>query len=670
MAAGTGTLGLLDEPLRIGPIEVRNRILMSVHGPRLSQARYLPYLAERAAGGVGMIGVPAGMGVGDVPFGPGRARIDMQGDFDAMPFDPLSQEGIAFHDRTLISRFAEQAQAVHRHGARCIGQLYHPGASRTHDDLQPAVSASEAPDEEKRQTPHVLSLAEIDRIEAAFVHGARRVAESGIDLIELHAAHGYLFQQFLSPATNFRRDAYGGSLENRCRLLEEVVERIRAEVGPDVPVGVRLTGIEPPGGYGLDEIPLVARRLEARGVAYLNVSGGTYTGNRRGRTGAYVGSIYEPEVPNAAAAAAIRKAVSIPVFVTGQIADLAQAARLVAEGVADGVGLVRALIAEPALVRKSRGRSSEPIAPNLGCNECHHPGRAVVCATNPAAGKEAELALVPAPRRRRILVVGAGPAGVEAAWRAAARGHEVVLCERTDRVGGTVALLGLDPHRPQYARYADYLRRRLEWAGVELRLATELDGEQVAQLAPEVVVLAVGAREWRPALPGVGEAGAGDASPALHFATAVLRGDRVGRRALVVAGTDDQVGALVMADLLAARGHAVTLVGESYAIGEGIEKATRYALVHRLLERDVALRPLTRLATAQRGEAVLEHVWLGRRERLGVDSIVFACGARARTDLADALRGGPFELHSIGDCLAPRRILHATHDGARLGTSV
>jgi len=670
METGAATLGLLDSPLRIGSVEVRNRILMSVHGPRLSQARYLPYLAERAAGGVGMIGVPAGMGVGEFPFGPGRARVDMQGDFDAMPFDPLSREGIEFHDRTLIPRFAEQAQAVQRHGARCIGQLYHPGASRNHDDLQPAIGASEEPDDEKRQTPHVLSLAEIDRIEAAYVHGARRIAQAGIDLIELHAAHGYLFQQFLSPATNFRRDAYGGSLENRCRLLEEVVERIRAEVGPSVPVGVRLTGVEPPGGYGLDEITLVARRLEACGVAYLNVSGGTFTGNRRGRTGAYVGSIYEPEVPNAVAAAAIRKAVSIPVIVTGQIADLAQAARLVAEGVADGVGLVRALIAEPALVKKSRGESSEPIAPTLGCNECHHAGRAVVCATNPAAGKEVELALVPATRRRRILVIGAGPAGVEAAWRAAARGHEVLLCERADRVGGVVALLGLDPHRPQYARYADYLHRRLDWAGVELRLAAEVDAAQVAAIAPEVVVLAVGAREWRPKLPGLGAEGAGDASPSVHFATAVLRGDPVGRRALVVAGTDDQVGALAMADLLAARGHAVTLVGESYAIGEGIEKATRYALVHRLLERDVAMRPLTRLAAVERGGAVLEHVWLGRRERLAVDSIVFACGARARTELAEALAGGAFEVHAIGDCLAPRRILHATHDGARLGTIV
>lgn len=705
--------GLLDEPISIGPVRLRGRVMMSVHGPRLSQTRYLPYLAERAAGGVALLGVPAGMGVGDLPLGPGRARLDMQGDFDAVPFDPLSKEGLEHLDRTLIPTFAAQAKAVHEHGARIVGQLYHPGTSRNHDDLQPAVGPSEEPDDEKRQTPHVLSLAEIDRIERAYVEGARRAAAAGLDAVELHAAHGYLFQQFLSPATNLRQDAYGGDLEGRCRMLEEVVERILREIGPGVALGVRLTGIEP-GGYGIDEIVRVARRLEARGVAYLNVSGGTFTGNRRGLTGAYVGSIYEPETPNAEAAAAIRKAVSIPVVVTGRIPDLEVGERLVAAGVADMVGLVRALIAEPRLVEKTRAekaravkaraetaraasdpaepspattspavtsdaRPLEPIAPTLGCNECHFTARAVVCATNPAAGKERELALRPAERRRRVLVVGAGPAGVEAAWRAAARGHDVVLAERSQAIGGVVALLGLDPHRPQYARYADYLRRRLDWAGVDVRLGTEVDAAQVASIGAEVVVLATGAREWVPSVPGLGplpsapgpSAPPSLAGPTFHTALDVLRGAVPGPRVLVVAGTDDQVGSLATADLLAARGHAVTLMAEAFSIGEGLEKATRYALVRRLLVRGVVLRPLTKLVALDGSAAHVVHVWTGARDAIETDGLVFACGARARTGLARALDArGPaeprVEVHSIGDCLAPRRILHATHDGARL----
>ncbi|MBK7947908.1 MAG: FAD-dependent oxidoreductase [Deltaproteobacteria bacterium] len=683
--------GLLDEPIEIGPIRLANRVMMSVHGPRLSQTRYLPYLAERAAGGVGLIGVPAGMGVGELPLGPGRARLDMQGDFDAVPFDPLSKEGLEHLDRTLIPTFAAQAKAVHEFGCRLVGQLYHPGTSRNHDDLQPAVGPSEEPDDEKRQTPHVLSLAEIERVERAYVEGARRIAAAGLDAVELHAAHGYLFQQFLSPATNFRKDAYGGDLEGRCRLLEEVVERVLAQIGPGVALGVRLTGIEPPGGYGIDEIVRVAKRLEARGVAYLNVSGGTYTGNRRGLTGAYVGSIYEPETPHAEAAAAIRRAVSIPVIVSGRIPDLEVGERLVAAGIADLVGLVRALIAEPRLVEKTRAartrrvedepRATEPIAPTLGCNECHFTARAVVCATNPAAGKERELALLPTERPRRILVVGAGPAGVEAAWRAAARGHEVLLCERSDRVGGMVSLLGLDPHRPQYARYADYLRRRLDWAGVELRLETEVDLACVDAAAAEVVVLATGAEEYVPGLPGV--AGPRDA-PSIHTATAVLRGASLGPRVLVVAGTDDQVGSLATADLLAARGHAVTLIAEAFSIGEGLEKATRYALVRRLLVRGVDLRSLTKLVALADHSAQVVQVWTGASDTILADSLVFACGARARAGLARALEsrvlagravgavggegreGREVEIHSIGDCLAPRRILHATHDGARL----
>ncbi|MFO0687818.1 MAG: FAD-dependent oxidoreductase [Myxococcota bacterium] len=696
--------GLLDEPISIGPVRLRGRVMMSVHGPRLSQTRYLPYLAERAAGGVALLGVPAGMGVGDLPLGPGRARLDMQGDFDAVPFDPLSQEGLEHLDRTLIPTFAAQAKAVHAHGARIVGQLYHPGTSRNHDDLQPAIGPSEEPDDEKRQTPHVLSLAEIERVERAYVEGARRAAAAGLDAVELHAAHGYLFQQFLSPATNFRTDAYGGDLEGRCRLLEEVVERILRQIGPDVALGVRLTGVEPPGGYGIDEIVRVAKRLEARGVAYLNVSGGTFTGNRRGLTGAYVGSIYEPETPNAEAAAAIRKAVSIPVVVTGRIPDLEVGERLVAAGVADVVGLVRALIAEPRLVEKTRAekahaakghaekssaatspaatsdaRPIEPIAPTLGCNECHFTARAVVCATNPAAGKERELALRPAERRRRVLVVGAGPAGGAAAWRAAARGHDVVRAERSQEIGGVVARLGLDPHRPQYARYADYLRRRLDWAGVDVRLGTEIDAAAVEAVGADVVVLATGADEWVPALPGVRRPGspsdAVDAvaagAPSLHTALDVLRGAIPGPRVLVVAGTDDQVGSLATADLLAARGHAVTLIAEAFSIGEGLEKATRYALVRRLLVRGVVLRPLTKLVALEGSSAQVVHVWTGARDAIGTDGLVFACGARARTGLARALDArGPaearFEVHSIGDCLAPRRILHATHDGARL----
>src|SRR3954469_24678431 len=216
------TFDHLRQPIEMGPFELRNRVMMTVHGPRLPQRRYLRYLEERVRGGVALVGLSAAVGLYDLPLGPGRFHPPYAGDIDVVPPHPLSPEGIAHFDR-FIAALREQAQVIHRHGGRCVGQVYHPGANQNAnvatDTFQPAMAPSAVPDEFRRNVPHVLSKAEIADVVETYAQSGRRIAESGIDAIEIHGAHGYLVNQFLSPYTNKRTDEYGGSLDNRMRFV-------------------------------------------------------------------------------------------------------------------------------------------------------------------------------------------------------------------------------------------------------------------------------------------------------------------------------------------------------------------------------------------------------------------------------------------------------------------
>jgi NADPH-dependent 2,4-dienoyl-CoA reductase/sulfur reductase-like enzyme len=418
---------------------------------------------------------------------------------------------------------------------------------------------------------------------------------------------------------------------------------------------VRVSGHE-----NLEEMCEVARLLADRGVAYLNVSGGTYSGLDQGAKMAYVASAYTEPGPNVAAARAMRAAVEgrIPVIVAGRIVDLRHAERIVAEGSADMVALVRALIADPRIVEKVRLGRDEMVNTCIGGNECHY-GRSVSCAVNPAAGREAELDRGRSAQPRRVVIIGGGPAGVECARLAASRGHEVRLFDAQPALGG--ALRDLGRHRPEFANYTQRLAAHL--TDVDVVLGHRVDADEIRALSAEVVVLATGSTEWVPPIPGIGRI------PSFS-AWQLLRGEAdLGGHVVVVGGRDDHLPPLIAADAASEGGRRrVTLLSEPIVHGEGIEDATRYALTRRLLEESVDIRAMTALHEIRDGgELLVRNTFTNALSVLGrVDTIIFACGRRPRLELFGVVDGA----QPIGDALAPRRMLHATLDGARLGATI
>ena len=661
------SLEALFRPIEVAGMELRNRVMMTTHGPRLPQDRYLAYLDARSRD-VALVGVHAGYGMGVFPPGPGPASSTGD-DPDATPYHPLSREGRDAYER-FVPLLREQGQVVARHGARCVGQLHHPGAGDQGDSLRAVSGPSPVADELRRRVPHPLGLAEIADLIGVFAEAAGRVRRAGLDAVEVHAGHGYLLQQFLSPLTNQRSDRYGGSLDNRMRLLLEVLDAVRAAVGDEIPVGVRIPGSEATeGGLTNEDMRAVAARLGAGGAAYLSVSNGTYSGLKRGLGLAYVASRYTAPGPSVADAAAIRAAIDVPVIVAGRIVDLSDAARIVEDGSADLVGLTRALIADPRILAKTRAGNRHLVDRCIACNECHT-GLPVRCTVNPWAGRERELEITPAARPQRVVVVGGGPAGMQTAWVAAARGHRVSLFESEDRLGGTLGVLGADPARPELGELACRLAAAVERAGVEVRLGVRADFRRLTELEPDHVVVATGAEEAIPPVPGI-ELGH------VMRASAVLRGDPVPRgHIVVVAGLEDHIGPLVTADRLLAMGRQVTLLTEQPAEGERAEPATRLELLRRLRSGGCRTLRLCALASVERSSVTVRDTLTNTTDVVeGVAAIVLAGSRVPRTALVDELeelRGvlGATPVVSVGDCLAPRRLIHAISDGTRVAVTL
>jgi 2,4-dienoyl-CoA reductase-like NADH-dependent reductase (Old Yellow Enzyme family)/thioredoxin reductase len=654
----------LFEPIDVGSLTLRNRLMMTVHGPRLPEDRYHRYLAERSLD-VGLVGLHAMHGVYDFPFGPAPFTPSYAGAWDAVPPHPLSQDGLAYYDRA-VAAMAAQVEVVHRNGARAVGQIFHPGLSQHEEAFRAVVGPSPGPDEFRRHVAHELTTGEIADLVEACGHAARRAVRAGLDGIELHAAHGYLLNQFLSPLTNQRADRYGGQLENRLRLLVEILDAVRQGAGAAVPIGVRLPGTEAvEGGLGSGDMQEIARRLVAEGVAYLNISSGNYTGLRRGVGLAYVAPAYTGQGPNVSAASSIRSAAGgVPVIVAGRFTDLSVAEQVLAEGHADMIGLTRALIADPRIVQKVRMGRAADVTPCVGGNECHY-GRTVACAVNPAAGREEELAIVPADEPRRILVVGAGPAGMECARVAAQRGHRVRLVDEATAVGGTLRIVGSDPARSDFLTYIETMARRLEALGVEVELGCPVDADSLAVDEADTIVLATGSTPWIPPVPGVDR-------PHVTTSLDVLEGRAsIGRSVVVVGGLDDHLPPLTIADFVADGRRRVILLAEPMVAGQAIEPATLFTLTRRLLEKSVELVPMTALHEVGDDHVVVRNTLTNRTRVVeGIDSVVLACGRRPRRDLAAALQARRRPFHLIGDCLSPRRLVHATLDGARQGVLV
>jgi len=629
----------LFEPISLGGMKLRNRLVMPPMVTNLATGegyvteQTIGYYEERAKGGVGLIIVEANC-------------IDS-------PIGKLASYQLVIDDDRFIEGLSKLARAIKSHGAAAAVQLHHAGGATSArvTGLQPVgPSAVTYPNGE---TPRELTRSGISEIVQRFANAAGRAKKAGFDGVEIHGAHNYLVSQFLSAAFNQRQDEYGGSLANRARFLLEIVKATRAVVGASYPVWCRLSGKEygVPGGITIEETQEVARMLEKAGLVALHISAFT-----TGRDPRHLPAAAQPPGSLVRFAEAVKKVVSIPVITVGRI-DPVLGEKILAEGKADLIAIGRGLIADPYLPRKAAEGRLGDIRPCLSCGNCFahvYAGQeAPLCAVNPAAGKEREYTIQPAPKPRKVAVIGGGPGGMEAARVAALRGHTVTLLEKETQLGGQLNLAAVPPYKAGLNDLTRYLVAQVQKAGVEVELGKKATPAKVKKLAPDAVILATGVSPVLPEIPGIDRSN-------VVLAEDVLAGRvEVGPRVIVIGG--ELVGCET-AEYLADAGKTVTVTRRGPVMAAGVAPVIGEALVGRLQAKGVTLLPGVKYHEVN-AQGLVITTREGEKRTLPADTIVLAAGSKPNTGLLPGLRKGFSEVCQVGDCVEPRGILEALSEG-------
>ena len=645
----------LFSPLHIGKTEVRNRIVFAGHGSRFVDwhsfhlnDRQAHYLAERARGGVGMIIQGSSM---VHPTGLAAAGVNQVWSDDSIP------------------SYARITHAVHEAGAKIFGQLSHLGRQghgfATHRELW---APSAIPDPASRIVPHAMDRRDIDELVGCYRSAARRMASAGFDGVEVYLAHGYLLAEFLSPFSNARQDAYGGSLANRCRLPLQVIEAVQQEV-PGFPLGIRVSAEEfVPGGIDPQACNAILEHLLDRvSVDYISVSQSNYASIDR-----MIPDMSYPRAPFVHYAAQVRQvARGIPVLAVGRLVTPEQCETLLENGTADAVCLVRPLIADAQWPDKARngrrGDIRECISCNVGCRGGPHRGTPIACLVNPVVGYEAQYGegrIPAAAAPRKVLVIGGGPGGLKAAETAAARGHHVTLVEAADQAGGQVLVAAAAmPYRDEFANSVRQLERQVRKLGVVVRLGTRATRDSVLAENPDVVIVATGSRPGRPAIPGA------ELPHVVSVHDAIARGV-AGPRVVVVDSGESDWKCLTTAEGLAAAGHAVSIVSP-VPIGTEMDTFSKPPMMRRLRAAQVQNIEHHSVIAIEPGRLQIRENLGGDTRWIEADSVVLSWYGVADDALVRGLRDiDGLEVHAVGDCLAPRRAIDAIWDGFRIGVAV
>ncbi|MFZ9481792.1 MAG: mycofactocin system FadH/OYE family oxidoreductase 2 [Ilumatobacteraceae bacterium] len=647
----------LWSPLQLGPVSTRNRIVFSAHLTNYARdgrptEQHAAYYGARAAGGAGLI---------------------ITEEHSTHPTDwPYEKLIHGFH-RDVIPGYRAITDAVHRHRVPIFAQINHNGgqASSMYSRL-PVWAPSAVADPLFREVPKAVTHAEIDEIIAGYALVAEHCAEGGFDGIELQCSHSSIVRGFLSPATNRRTDQYGGSVENRARLLVDIVAAVRKVIGNRLALGVRLCGDELiDGGTTIDDAVAVARIAEATGqVDYINTSIGVATASLYMiEASMHIPPGYAMFIPSA-----FRKAIDLPVVGVGRFKDPLQAERALAEGHCDLVGVVRGQIADPDFAAKARAGATDDIRLCLSCNqECVGRmglNRWLGCIENPRTGREAqgvgEVRITSRPQS--VLVVGAGPAGLQAAIAAARNGHRVTVCERSAQAGGQVRVAASVPNR---AEFGDMIRNQLNECarlGVTIEYGVDVWPGLVEERRPDHVIVATGAEPQRPWwVPG-------DASRVLDVREVLEAGPGEGPLPGDSVVVVDELGfhhATSVAEVLADRGCSVEIVTNGMVVGQdlGVTLDMENWWMRAHAKGIVQSTDLVPMGYTD-GTLTLLHHPTGVNQTRTPDWVVLAVAPSPVEWLYSDLRRAGVAVHRVGDCVAPRRAHSAVIDGERVGASL
>lgn len=638
----------LFEPLVLRGKRLKNRIMSSGHDTSMPtdnrvNAQLIAYHRARAEGGVGLI------------------VLQVAGVHDSARY---TSHVLMATDDSCIDGYRELADICHAQDTLVLSQIFHPGREIMESAdglLAVAYSASAVPNERFRVMPRALAPAMIDEIVSGYAAAARRLHQAGIDGVEVVASHGYLPAQFLNPRVNRRTDDYNGSLEQRLRFLREIIAAVRAATDAQFIIGLRISADERDSeGLTESESLEAVKSLQAQ-LDYVHIVAGTSAS-----TGGAVHIV--PPMAIAAgyladAAATFKASLSIPLFVTGRINQPQEAELILARGQADVCGMTRALICDPLMPAKTLEGRADDVRACIACNQAcighFHKGLPISCIQHPETGRELHFGkLQPTLKRRRIMVVGGGPAGMKAAAVAAQRGHDVTLFEASAQLGGQVLLAQLLPRRSEFGGASTNLQREMTLAGVRVVRNTRVDRALVVQEQPDHVIIATGAEPYWPAFERGGELQVVDAWQVLRDQVSL------GRSVVVVDWRCDWIGPGI-AERLVRAGHQVQLAVNGTHCGENLPLYVRDQLAGELHRLGIPIIPYARLYGCDDSTVYLQHSASGEPMLLeDIDSLVL-CQGHQSVDTLGAELEGLVTFERIGDCLAPRTAEEAIYEGLK-----
>ncbi len=647
-----GDIRLLFEPIKIGAIELKNRIVMAPIATHLAteegalSQRQVDYYTERAKGGAGLV-ITESCCVRD----DGRRK----------------KHRLSISEDKLIPGFKRLARSVHHFGAKIAMQLHHGGRLCTPYDINEfPIAASTCPcpltggDFFIGNIARVLKKGEIKELVRCFGEGARRAYEAEFDLIQIHAGHGYLINNFLSPESNHREDEYGGSLINRMRFLIETIEEVKRKTKGKLPIMVRFDGAEfIPGGYGLKEAEKIAKQLEENGVDEINITAGNH--------GSVEWTIQPAEFHQGCLvflSEQIKKYVKIPVSTVGKMNDPFFAERVLKEGKADLIYFGRALLADPELPLKSQqGRIGE-IRKCICCMNCVSrisQGVDINCSVNAQAGREKEFTLSPSSHPKKIAIIGGGPAGMEAARVLSLRGHKVTLFEKKNKLGGLIHIASIPPYRIGLRSIVDYLTYQLKILKVDVRLNNEFEiNKRRLPEDYEVMIFATGSI---PLIPRIKRTGV---SNVITSDECFLSKRVTGKHYVIIGG--GAVG-LQCADFLTEkrRDIDVVVIEKESSIARDLGNIEKKMILNRLLNAGVRILRNSRISKIEDGQVMIEVD--GQIKNFMFDQLVISIG-RLSHNPHGHISGRWKEHYVIGDCLKPRKIIEAVHDAYKLALKI